>query len=168
MLPSFITTVQCHMQFVDWCASANISYSAEKERERVTLWLMISNSCEIRVILDWYVYLFVGCLMMLSVVQTIWHWMVGLMNWKGCGRKQSWPPLRYYHEIRLGGLRKVTRNLSQDCRCPNWDSNRNPPKSKSEVLLPQPACSVNWYETKLNSFYSVWYKLWIPNLIKAH
>jgi hypothetical protein len=29
------------------------------------------------------------------------------MNWKGCGRKQSWPDLRYYLGICLEGLSKV-------------------------------------------------------------
>jgi hypothetical protein len=28
------------------------------------------------------------------------------MNWKGCGRKKSWPNLRYYPGICLEGLRK--------------------------------------------------------------
>jgi hypothetical protein len=33
------------------------------------------------------------------------------MNWKRCGRKWSWPNLRYYPDICLEGLRKTTRNL---------------------------------------------------------
>jgi hypothetical protein len=40
------------------------------------------------------------------------------MNWKGCGRKRSWPNLRYYPGICLEGLRKTTKNLSQDSRSP--------------------------------------------------
>jgi hypothetical protein len=31
------------------------------------------------------------------------------MNWKGCGRKQSWPDLRYYPGICLEGLRKSSK-----------------------------------------------------------
>jgi hypothetical protein len=34
-----------------------------------------------------------------------------MMNWKGCGRKQSWPNLRYYPNIFLEGLGKPTKNL---------------------------------------------------------
>jgi hypothetical protein len=33
------------------------------------------------------------------------------MNNKGCGRKRSWPNLRYYPEIFLKGLRKTTINI---------------------------------------------------------
>lgn len=32
-----------------------------------------------------------------------------IMNWKGSGRKQSWPNLRYYPGICLEELRKITR-----------------------------------------------------------
>jgi hypothetical protein len=31
------------------------------------------------------------------------------MNWKGYGRKQSWPNLRYYPEICLEGLRETMK-----------------------------------------------------------
>jgi hypothetical protein len=34
-----------------------------------------------------------------------------MMNWEGCGRKQSWPNLRYYPNIFLEGLGKTTENL---------------------------------------------------------
>jgi hypothetical protein len=40
------------------------------------------------------------------------------MNWKGCGRKRSWPNLRYYLTICLDGLRKTTKYLSQDGQSP--------------------------------------------------
>jgi hypothetical protein len=36
------------------------------------------------------------------------------MNWKGCGRKQSWPNLRYNSIICLEGLTKTMKNLNQD------------------------------------------------------
>jgi hypothetical protein len=50
------------------------------------------------------------------------------MNWKGCGRKRSWPNLRYYPGICLEGLRKTTKNLSQDNRSPGRDLNPGPPE----------------------------------------
>jgi hypothetical protein len=54
------------------------------------------------------------------------------MNWKGCGRKRSWPNLRYYPGICLG-LRKTTKNLSQDSRTPGRDLNPGPPKYEARV-----------------------------------
>jgi hypothetical protein len=33
-----------------------------------------------------------------------------MMNWRGFGRKQSWPNIRYYPDIRLEGLRKNQEN----------------------------------------------------------
>jgi hypothetical protein len=33
-----------------------------------------------------------------------------MKNWKGFGRKWSWPNLRYYPGIHLEGLRKTTEN----------------------------------------------------------
>jgi hypothetical protein len=36
------------------------------------------------------------------------------MNWKGCGRKVSWPNLIYYPGICLQRLKKTTKILSQD------------------------------------------------------
>jgi hypothetical protein len=38
------------------------------------------------------------------------------MNWKGCRRKRSLPDLRHYWGICLEGLRKTTKNLSQDSK----------------------------------------------------
>jgi hypothetical protein len=32
------------------------------------------------------------------------------MNWKGYGRKRSWPNLRQYPGIFLEGLREITKN----------------------------------------------------------
>jgi hypothetical protein len=45
------------------------------------------------------------------------------MNWKGCGRKPSWPNLTYYSRPCLEGLRKTTKNFRQDRRCPDQHSN---------------------------------------------
>jgi hypothetical protein len=45
------------------------------------------------------------------------------MNWKGCGRKRSWPNFRYYPGIFLEGLKKTTKNLSQESRFAGRDLN---------------------------------------------
>jgi hypothetical protein len=42
--------------------------------------------------------------------------------------------LRYYPSIRLEGLRKTTRHLSQDSRPPSLDFNSEPPKYEARVL----------------------------------
>jgi hypothetical protein len=52
------------------------------------------------------------------------------MNWKGCGRKPSWPNLTYYSRPCLEGLRKSTKNFRQDRRCP--DQHLNPGHSEYE------------------------------------
>jgi hypothetical protein len=41
-----------------------------------------------------------------------------IMNWTARGRRQSWPNLRHYPGICLGGLRKITINLNRYSRCP--------------------------------------------------
>jgi hypothetical protein len=46
-----------------------------------------------------------------------------MMNWKGGGTKRSWPNLRYYPRFCPQGLRKTTKNLSQDRRPPDRDFN---------------------------------------------
>jgi hypothetical protein len=56
------------------------------------------------------------------------------MNRKGCGTKQSWPNLRYYPGICLEGLRKTTKNLTQDNRSPGRDLNPGPPEYEAGVL----------------------------------
>jgi hypothetical protein len=46
------------------------------------------------------------------------------MKWKGCGRKRSRPKPMQYPDIFVEGMRNATKNLSQDSRCPDLDSNR--------------------------------------------
>jgi hypothetical protein len=43
------------------------------------------------------------------------------MNWKGCGRRLSWPNLRYYPSIFLEDLWKTTKILNRDSRFPGRD-----------------------------------------------
>jgi hypothetical protein len=57
-----------------------------------------------------------------------------MMNRKECGRKQSWPNLRYYPGICLGGLRKTTKKFSQDSRSPGSDLNTGPPLHEAGML----------------------------------
>jgi hypothetical protein len=72
-----------------------------------------------------------------------WQW---VMNWKECGRKRSWPNLRYYPNICLEDLRKSTKNLSQDSRYPGWDLNPGPPEYDAGVLNCSTPChiEVSW------------------------
>jgi hypothetical protein len=48
------------------------------------------------------------------------------MNWKGCGRKRSWPNLRYFPSICLEGLRTTKNTVSQDSQSPGQDLNLGP------------------------------------------
>jgi hypothetical protein len=57
--------------------------------------------------------------------------------------------LTYFKE----GLRKPTKYLSRNFRCPSRDSNHPPPKYKSEALLPEPTCSEQVY--KMNTYAAV-------------
>jgi hypothetical protein len=66
------------------------------------------------------------------------------MKWKGYGRECSWAHLRYYyHGIYLHGLRKTTKNLSQDSWSPCQDLNMGPPKDEAGVLTTWLQRSVN-------------------------
>jgi hypothetical protein len=56
------------------------------------------------------------------------------MNWKGCGRKQSWPNLWYYPDICLDRLRKTVKTLSQDSWSPDRPLNLGPPECEAGVL----------------------------------
>jgi hypothetical protein len=64
------------------------------------------------------------------------------MNWKGCGRKRSWPSLNYYLGIRLERPRKTTKAHSQNSR--SSDRNLNPGLTDYEarVLTTRPQRSI--------------------------
>jgi hypothetical protein len=57
-----------------------------------------------------------------------------MMNWKGFGRKQSWPNLSYYTDICLEELWKTKKKLFQDSRSPGRDLNPGPPEYEAGVL----------------------------------
>jgi hypothetical protein len=66
-----------------------------------------------------------------SVTQTINVEQKGdrwMMNWKGFGRKQSWPSIKVLSRHLLGGTGKNTKILSEDSRSLGWDLNTGPPK----------------------------------------
>jgi hypothetical protein len=60
------------------------------------------------------------------------------MNWKGCGRKRSWPYSRCYPGIYLEGLLKTTKNHGQDSRSPGRDLNPGPLEYEAGVLTTRP------------------------------
>jgi hypothetical protein len=57
-----------------------------------------------------------------------------MMNWKGCGRRQSWPNLRYYPGSCLEGLRKTAKTLSQNSWSPGPDLNQKLSKYEAGML----------------------------------
>jgi hypothetical protein len=58
-----------------------------------------------------------------------------VMDWKGCGKKRSWSDFRYYPGIYLDGLRKTTKDLSQDSRSPGRDFKPGPAEYEVGVLI---------------------------------
>jgi hypothetical protein len=61
-------------------------------------------------------------------------WYKKIINWRGCGRKRSWPNLRAYSDICLEGLRKTTKCLSQNSLYPCRDLNLGHPEYESRML----------------------------------
>jgi len=57
------------------------------------------------------------------------------MNYKGC--KASGRGLWYYPGICLEGLRKTTKNFSQDSQHTGWDLSPGPPKYQTGMLTAQ-------------------------------
>jgi hypothetical protein len=55
-----------------------------------------------------------------------------MMNWKGSGRKRSWPNLRHYLSICLEGLKKTTKTLNQGYLNPV------PPEYEARMLTTRP------------------------------
>lgn len=54
----------------------------------------------------------------------------------------------YYPDIRLEGLSKSPKPLSQNSRCPSRDSNQEISESKSETLMLEPSCFVHSFYFK--------------------
>jgi hypothetical protein len=44
-----------------------------------------------------------------------------MMNWKGCGRRQSWPNFKLLSQHLPGGTEDNHKNLSEDNRSPSRD-----------------------------------------------
>jgi hypothetical protein len=53
------------------------------------------------------------------------------------------PILKYYPGICLEGLRKTSKDIGQDSRCPGSDSNQASPEYMSEASPLEPNCSVS-------------------------
>jgi hypothetical protein len=66
------------------------------------------------------------------------------MNWKGFGRKSSWPNFKvgYYPDSYLEELKKTMKNFSQDSRTPGRDMKPGPPGYEIGVLTTRPRRSV--------------------------
>jgi hypothetical protein len=61
-----------------------------------------------------------------------------MVNWEGCGRKLSWSNLKLHPRVFLKGLKKATKNLSQDSQTPGRDLKPGHPKHETGVLTTEP------------------------------
>jgi hypothetical protein len=57
-----------------------------------------------------------------------------MMNWKGFGRKRSWPNTNVLSLNLPGGTEEKHENPRQDSRTPNLDLNLGPPEYKTVML----------------------------------
>jgi hypothetical protein len=67
-------------------------------------------------------------------IRTVWHRMVGLVNWKTIWKEAAVAYSRQYHVICLKGLAKSTEDLIQYTICPDRYSNRTPASYKCRDL----------------------------------
>jgi hypothetical protein len=59
------------------------------------------------------------------------------MNWKGFGRKRSWPNFKVLSRNSLEGLRKTVKILIRIAGCRGQKSNTGPPEYEAVVLTTQ-------------------------------
>jgi hypothetical protein len=60
-----------------------------------------------------------------------------MKNWKGFGRKRSWPNFKVLSQ-NLPGRTAGNHEKPQDSQSPGRDSNPEPPKYEAEVLTTRP------------------------------
>jgi hypothetical protein len=65
-----------------------------------------------------------------------------MMNWNGFGRKRPWPNFKVLSRHSPGGLRKATKDVSQDCRSADQDLIHRSPEYEAEILTTRPRRSV--------------------------
>jgi hypothetical protein len=66
-----------------------------------------------------------------------------IINWKGCGRKRSWPNSKALSRNLPGGTEENHEKISQDIRSPGSDLNPGPPEYEAGVLTTRPRRSVS-------------------------
>jgi hypothetical protein len=65
-----------------------------------------------------------------------------MVNWKGCGRKQSWSNFNVLSQHLTKGLMNTTKNISEYSLCPGRDLNPGPPEYGAGVLATQARRSI--------------------------
>jgi hypothetical protein len=86
--------------------------------------------------MDYFMTLFLSRLCRVQWWDDLW-----MAQWQEFGRKRSWLHC-IADPIWMEGLGKTTENISQNYRCPGWDSNLVPPEYKFRALPMISACSV--------------------------
>jgi hypothetical protein len=88
-----------------------------------------------------------------------------MMNWKGCGRKPSWPNVSSNPDICPEGPRKTTKNLSQDILSPSRDLKLGPSEYEAAVLTTRPRRSTGALTKHIN--FNVVYRPMKPEQIEG-
>jgi hypothetical protein len=74
------------------------------------------------------------------------------MDWKGYERKQAWwPNLSYHPGIRQEGLRRNTKNVSQDTDILGRDLNQGHPEYERRVPASRPQRSARNYTEEIEA-----------------
>jgi hypothetical protein len=66
-----------------------------------------------------------------------------MINWKGFGRKRSWPDFKVLFRHSPWGTEENTVNLSWDIRSPSRVLNPGPPKDEAGLFITRPRSSVD-------------------------
>jgi hypothetical protein len=75
-----------------------------------------------------------------------WYGNQLIANMRAYRSKGSWYNSRYYLDIRLKGVMKTMKSISEDNRCPCRYSNPALPEYKSEALTTKSTCSMQLQE----------------------
>jgi hypothetical protein len=78
-----------------------------------------------------------------------------MMNWKGCGKKRSWPNFKVLSRHLRSGTDKNTKRLSQDSQSPGWSLNPGLTEHEAGAFYSLPRLSVRPVDGSIKHVLSV-------------